>query len=73
MPADPAPAPRVLLTRPEACRALCMCERTLRSYSAPHGPIPVVRVGRLVRYRAADLEAFADSLLATAGASAPPA
>ena len=60
-PPDAAP-PRVLLTFAEALDALRLSERTLRDLTAPRGPIPVVKVGRLVRYRPAALEAWAAGL-----------
>ena len=41
-----------------AARLLCVSLRTLWARSAPRGPIPVVRVGRAVRYRPADLAAW---------------
>ena len=38
---------------------LGVSDRTLWGLTAPRGPIPCVRVGNSVRYRLADLEAFA--------------
>ena len=54
-----APA-RLLLTPREAARAMAVSERTLWGWSEPRGPIPVVRIGRSVRYDYRDLVAFID-------------
>ena len=61
-------APRLLLKPLEAADALGISERKLRDLTEPHGPIPVVRVGRLVRYRVSALESWARSV-ETGGAS----
>jgi predicted enzyme related to lactoylglutathione lyase len=37
---------------------LSICERSLWTLTAPRGPIPVVRLGRSIRYRVADLDAY---------------
>ena len=50
-------APRVLLTQREACVALSVSAPTIRELTRS-GRLPVVRIGRAVRYRLADLEAF---------------
>jgi excisionase family DNA binding protein len=50
---------RVLLTTKEAAAALAVSDRTLWSLTAPRGPIASVRIGTAVRYRPADLEAWA--------------
>ena len=55
---EPA-APPVLLTAPAAARALGVSERKLRYLTVPNGPLPVVRIGRMVRYRVATLREFA--------------
>ena len=48
-----------LLLRPrEAARSLSISERQLWQHTQPRGPIPVVRVGKSVRYSVAALEAF---------------
>ena len=52
-PAAPAP---LLLSGDKAAHLLGVTPRTLRRLSAPLGPIPVVRLGRLIRYARADLE-----------------
>ncbi len=49
-----------LLTARDAARLLCVSERTLWKLAQPRGPIPVVRIGRAVRYSVADLAAFID-------------
>jgi len=51
--------PTLLLTPKQAAAALAVSPRTLWSLTAPRGPIPAVRLGRLVRYR---VEAMADWL-----------
>jgi excisionase family DNA binding protein len=45
----------LLLTPREAAQTLATSERTLWSLTAPRGPIPVVRLGRSVRYSTAAL------------------
>lgn len=70
-PAVPAPEPpqsvappppgrpeRLLLTAKEAAAFLSIGGRLLWSMSAPRGPIPIVRIGRSIRYASTDLEAF---------------
>lgn len=51
---------RLLLTSREAAELLSISERTLWAMSQPRGPIPVVRIGRAVRYRWTDLEQWAE-------------
>lgn len=46
----------LLLTAPEAAERLRISEKTLWSLTAPRGGIPVVRIGRAVRYSVAALE-----------------
>jgi hypothetical protein len=53
----PAMAP-LLVTSREAARLLGICERSLWAWSAPRGPIPVVKLNRAVRFDVRDLEAF---------------
>ncbi len=60
MPTDLQP---ILLTAREAAQALACGERTLWSLTSPRGPIPVVKLGRLVRYRPSDLAAFVERRL----------
>lgn len=42
--------PHLLLTARAAAAALAVSPRTLWAMTAPRGPIPVVRIGRAVRY-----------------------
>jgi hypothetical protein len=48
----------LLLKPSEAARLLSMSERKLWDLSAPRGPIPCIRDGKLVRYDPADLQAW---------------
>ncbi len=59
-PLVPSPVPVVLLlTQRQAAEALSLSERKL--WGLVHaGEIPVVRVGRMRRYRIADLQAWID-------------
>jgi len=57
VPPDPAPPP-LLLTPRAAAAALSMSPRTLWGLTAPRGPIPVVRIGRAVRYSPESLRAW---------------
>ena len=50
-----------LLTVRDAARCLAVAEKTLRNLSHPNGPIPVIRIGRAVRWDVADLRAFIES------------
>lgn len=50
-----APQP-LLISAAQAAQRLCVTPRTLRRLSAPSGPIPIVRLGRLIRYAPSDLE-----------------
>ena len=52
-PAAPKP---LLLSVAQAAQRLGVTPRTLRRLSAPSGPIPIVRLGRLIRYAPSDLE-----------------
>lgn len=48
-----------LLTRPQAAKFLNIKEQTLAVWaSSKRYPLPMVKVGRSVRYRLSDLEAF---------------
>ena len=60
--------PRVLLTQREACVALSISAPTIRELTRS-GKLRVVRIGRAVRYRLDDLEAFG----AAAAEEQPPA
>jgi hypothetical protein len=50
----------LLLTPRAAAAALAVSERSLWALTYPRGPIPVVRLGRAVRYDVRDLAAFID-------------
>ena len=64
LPADPATGavPAVLLTPPQAARALNVSERKLRDLTAPRGPIPAGRGGRMIRFRVETLRDWAAAL-----------
>jgi excisionase family DNA binding protein len=57
---EPASTGAVLLTARQAARALAISERKLWELTK-QGQIPHVRVGRAVRYRPADLDAWAEA------------
>jgi len=46
---------KLLLSAPEAAKALSICEKTLWSMTAPRGDLPCVRFNRRVLYDPADL------------------
>ena len=50
-----SPTPMLLTVR-QAAAALSISERTLWAFSSPRGAIPVVRIGRSVRYDRRDLQ-----------------
>jgi len=50
---------RILVSARDAAKLLSVGQRLLWSMSAPRGPIPVVRLGRSVRYSIDDLTAMA--------------
>lgn len=52
--------PHLLLTARDAARTLAVCEKTLWSWTQPRGPIPVVKIGRAVRYDVRDLQRFVE-------------
>lgn len=60
-PGDPGPE-ALLLTPKEAARRLSVSVRTLTRLSQPAGLIPVVRIGRQVRYAPSDLAAAVRTL-----------
>lgn len=64
---------RVYLSPREAADYLRVSERMIFDLTVPRGPIPVVRVGRLVKYDKADLIAFMDGAKQRQVANAPPA
>jgi len=49
---------QLLLSQREAARNLGICEKTLWSVTAPRGSVPVVRIGRCIRYSPDDLRAW---------------
>jgi len=51
----------MLLTPREAAKALSICERTLYALTR-RGELPVVRIGRAVRYDVADLRGYIDRM-----------
>jgi excisionase family DNA binding protein len=53
-----APALQLLLTPRAAAAALSVSERTLWALTHPRGPIPVVRLGRAVRYSLSALHEY---------------
>jgi hypothetical protein len=56
-------APSALLVSPrEAAKLLCVSEKTLWSHTMPRGPIPVVRLGKSVRYSVKALANFISTL-----------
>jgi excisionase family DNA binding protein len=55
-----------LLTARQAAEHLAISTRTLWSITA-RGELPVVRIGRAVRYRPADLAAYVERLAQGAG------
>ena len=63
-PGDPGPE-AILVTPKEAARRLAVSVRTLTRLSQPAGLIPVVRIGRQVRYAPADLAAAVRTLQTT--------
>lgn len=55
------PEPMLLSPRETAGPKLGISERALWALTYPRGPIPCVRVGRLVKYDPRDLIAFVDA------------
>ena len=60
-PMSNVPPPAVLVTLKEAAKLLAISERTLWQLQAD-GRLPSVRIGRCLRFRVSDIEAFAQSL-----------
>lgn len=60
---DGAPSAEGLrLVRPrDAAQMLAISERKLWEISSPRGPVPCLRIGRVVRYDLADLRAWIES------------
>lgn len=69
---SPAPAALQLLTPREAAKFLAVCEKTLFNL-ADRGEIPVVRIGRSVRYDPRDLSHFIEKSKGIGGIVASPA
>lgn len=57
----PKPDDRLLVTRADAARMLSLSEGTVKALTEPEGPLPVIRIGRAVRYHVDDLRAFVAS------------
>jgi len=55
----------ILLTRPDAARRIGLAPATLAKLAVFGGGPPMVKLGRSVRYRAADLDAWLDGRTAT--------
>ena len=49
---------KLLLSTREAAKSLGISDRTLFKMTAPRGPIPAIRFGRVVRYSPDDLRAW---------------
>jgi excisionase family DNA binding protein len=58
-------AGKLLVTEREAAEMLGVRPRTLQAYRLSGGGAPFVKLGRLVRYRISDLEAWAAEHLRT--------
>ena len=56
-------APKLLLSVREAAAALGVSEKTLWTWTAPRGDLPVVRIGTSVRYSPAALEGWINKRL----------
>jgi len=54
------PAPALLLTIRETAAALALCEKSVWSLTRD-GRLPVVRIGRSVRYDVADVRRFIEA------------
>jgi len=67
MPFGQGPASNQLLTRREAAQYLGVAEQTLAIWKCTgRYNLPYVKIGRLVKYRKADLDAFVDNNLRNA-------
>jgi hypothetical protein len=55
------PSNRLLLSIREAADQFDVCERTIWALTQPRGPIPCVKLGRLVKYDPRDLVAYIDA------------
>jgi predicted DNA-binding transcriptional regulator AlpA len=61
---------RILLSASQAATLLGMSRKSLWKYTTPRGDIPVVKVGRVNRYRRESLERWAAELEARQSANA---
>jgi len=61
MAVDATSISKLLLTVPEAAKALSISPRSLWAMTSPRGPIPAVRFSRSVRYSPQALQAWIDS------------
>lgn len=57
-PEPPTPPSPMALRPRDAAQALGISERLLWGLTAPRGPIPAIRCGRVVLYRLQDLDAW---------------
>ena len=55
---------RFLITASEAAKLLNVSEKTLWNHTSPRGSIPVIRLGRTVRYERQSLQAWIAAQLA---------
>ena len=53
----------------DAARRLAVSERQLWAYTHPRGPIPVIRIGKAVRYSPAALDEYVQSQIKNQAAS----
>jgi hypothetical protein len=63
------PQTALLVTAREAARLLAICPRSLWSITSPRGALPVIRLGRAVRYDVRDLVSFAEAQKCTKSVS----
>ena len=54
------PKPKILFTELEAAEYLHLSVRTLQGWRVKGSPLTFIKVGRAVRYRLTDLEAFVE-------------
>ena len=70
-PEETEPDDAIVIGVREAARLLGVCEKTLWSLSVPRGSIPVVQIGRSVRYTIDDLQAWVKRARVTGGREVP--
>ena len=58
VPANPERDPAAVMTSRQAAKYLSVGERTMWKLTAPRGPIPSVRMGRVIRFRVKDLDDY---------------